>query len=182
MLVVLIQTGPVVDVDVERLRGAILSGTESLDVTPLQAEEIELIAWSGSRTHLENVRGQLRRVAAGEVEYLTIRAAGLPVAKGGIDYAKEPGAGTIWQVATHPLLQGLGLATRLIGELESRAVQRGVRRLRIGVDIDNQRARRLYEHLGYQCIGESEASWTAEAEDGSHFLHTAKLIEMLKEM
>jgi ribosomal protein S18 acetylase RimI-like enzyme len=78
--------------------------------------------------------------------------------------------------------EGLGLATRLIGELEARALQRGVRRMRIGVGIDNPRARRLYEHLGYAPIGESEASWTAEAEDGSPFLHTAKLIEMLKEM
>ena len=184
MIVVLITQSDwsVVDVDLNALRTAIVSGTESLDVTPLHAEEIELIAWSGSRTHLENVLGQLPRVATGAVEYLTVRAGGLPVAKGGIDFAKEPRAGTIWQVATHPLLRGLGLATRLIGELESCAIKRGVRRLRIGVGIDNHRARRLYEHLGYEPIGESEASWMADAEDGSQFLHTAKLIEMLKEM
>ncbi len=40
---------------------------------------------------------------------------GHPVSKGGIDFAKETDAGAIWQLATHPRLQGLGLATALIG-------------------------------------------------------------------
>ncbi len=48
----------------------------------------------------------------GHVVNLTLRADGQPVPKGGIDFAKEPGAGTIWQVATHGKLEGLGLATR----------------------------------------------------------------------
>lgn len=63
-----------------------------------------------------------------------------------------------------------------------RALRRGVRRLRLEVEIQNTRARRLYEHLGYGPIGESEVSWEAEAEDGSRFLHRTKLTEMLKEL
>jgi len=147
-----------VTVDIHLLRDSLGSGSARLEATPLLPEEIELIAWSGSRTHLENVLTQLERVTTGEVEYLTLRAEGVPVAKGGSDFAKEVGAAAIWQLATHPQLQGLGLATRLIGELESRAVRRGVRRLRIGVGVENVRARRLYEHLGYEVVGESEAS------------------------
>jgi ribosomal protein S18 acetylase RimI-like enzyme len=130
--------------------------------------------------HLENVLAQLQRVAAGEVDYLTLRAHGLAVAKGGIDFAKEPDAGVIWQLATHPQLQGLGLATRLIGELESTAVRRGVRRLRLGVDPQRP-ALRLYKHLGYETIGESEASWMVEAEDGSPFLYRTTCIELVKD-
>ena len=111
-----------------------------------------------------------------------MRVNGVPLAKGGIDFAKEARAGTIWQVATHPQLEGLGLATLLIEELEKRAVRRGVCRLRLAVEIENDRARRLYEHLGYRHIGNSEASWEAEAADGSRFQYAAKLTEMLKEL
>lgn len=177
-----VQTCSVVAVDVHVLRASIQSGNARLDITPLLPQEIEFIGWSGTRLHLDNVLAQLKRAPAGEVEYLMVRADGLPVAKGGIDFAKEPGAGVIWQLATHPQLQGLGLATRLIGELESRAVRRGVLRLRLGVETENLRALRLYEHLAYETIGESEASWVAEAEDGSPFLFTTTCIEMVKEM
>lgn len=86
----------------------------------------------------------------------------------------------MWQLATHPRLEGLGLATRLIHELEWRAVERGVRRLRLGVELDNKRARQLYEHLGYREIGQSEASWQAEAPDGSRYLYTTTVTEMEK--
>jgi ribosomal protein S18 acetylase RimI-like enzyme len=101
------------------------------------------------------------------------------VSLGGIDFVKEASAGTIYQLATHPRLEGLGLATRLIGELEACALRRGVRRFRLGVELDNARARRLYEHLGYRYMGESEASWEAEADDGSRFLYTTTLAEMV---
>lgn len=36
--------------------------------------------------------------------------------------------------------------------------------------------------LRLRSIGESEAEWEAEADDGSRFLHTAKLTEMSKEV
>jgi hypothetical protein len=115
------------------------------------------------------------------VDYLAVRAGGVLVAKGGIDFAAEAGAGTIWQLATHPRLEGLGLATRLIGELEACALRRGVHRLRLGVEVDNPRARQLYERLGYEPIGESETAWEADAEDGSRFLYRTRLTEMAKE-
>jgi ribosomal protein S18 acetylase RimI-like enzyme len=157
-----------VAVDYEALRTSVLNGTVNLDVTPLTGDQIEQVSWSGSRAHLENMVQQLRRVGSGEVEYLAVRAAeGFPVATGGIDFAKEPGAGTIWQVATHPRLEGLGLATRLMEELEARARRRGVRKVRLGVEIGNDRARRLYEHLGYEPIGESEASAARHSQPSS---------------
>jgi len=167
-------------VDYEALRSAIASGAAPVEVTPLQLADLGTISWSGSPSHLENVATQLQRVDSGEVVYLVVRADGHPVSKGGIDFAKEANAGTVWQLATHPRLEGLGLATRLIHELELRAVERGVRQFRLGVELDNVRARRLYEHLGYAEIGESEASWEAEAADGSRFLYCTTLTEMAK--
>ena len=163
------------------LREAIVVGTARLDVTPLDEAHLSDIAWSGTATHLENITGQLQRVNRGEVEYLALRAAGHAVCKGGIDFAKEPDSGTIWQLATHPQLEGIGLATRLIGEFEARAHQRGIRRLRLAVETDNARARRLYEHIGYHAMGKSEVSWEAESPDGSRFVYTTTVIEMYKD-
>ena len=166
--------------DCDELRRRIVSGAAHIEVRELTPDLLESIAWSGTRSHLKNVAQQLERVPTGEVEYLAVFVDGVPVSKGGIDFAKEPGAGTIWQVATHPRLEGLGLATTLIRELEERAVQQGVTSLRLGVEPDNERARRLYEHLRYRTIGESEASWEAERSDGSLYLFRTRIIEMSK--
>ena len=80
---------------------AIVSGAARSELTALDPARIEDVAWSGGRPHLENIATQLQRVATGEVEYLVVRADGHAVSKGGIDVAKEPGTGTIWQVTTH---------------------------------------------------------------------------------
>lgn len=167
-------------IDYSEVRRAIVEGDATIEVAPLDAGAIDSIAWSGSPTHLEDVARQLRRVDVGEVVYLVLLADGLPVSKGGVDLAKEDGAGTIWQLATHPELEGLGLATRLIAELERRALERGVRRLRLAVELDAMRVRELYERLGYRCIGTSDASWTAEADDGTRYLYSTTLTEMEK--
>ena len=168
------------EMDLDWLREAVVRGDASLTVAPLQAGEMDDIAWSGTRGHLENVARQLRRVASGQVEYLAVRADGRVVSKGGIDFEAEPGAGTIFQLATHPRLQGIGLATRLIHELQARALGRGVNRLRLAVEVDDHRVRRLYEHLGYRSIGETDASWEAEAADGSRYVYATRLTEMEK--
>ncbi len=166
--------------DFGSLRQAIRVGLAAFDVIDLQPGEVERIEWSGSRAHLENVAGQLERARAGEVDYLCLLADGNEVSKGGVDFAVEAGAGTIWQLATHPRLEGLGLATRLIQALEERVVRRGLRLVRLSVEVDNRRARRLYEHLGFLPVGESEASWEAETEDGTRYIHTAHLVQMAK--
>ena len=54
--------------------------------------------------------------------------------------------------------------------------------MRLGVETENVRALRLYRHLGYEAIGESEASWVAEAEDGSPFVYRTTCIEMVKDV
>ena len=166
--------------DYEELRQRIASGVARIEVLALTSDYLASIAWSGSRTHLENVAHQLERVPTDEVEYLAVFADGHPVSKGGIDFAKKADAGTIWQLATHPRLEGLGLATTLVHELEARAAVRGITNLRLGVEPENERARRLYECLGYRTIGESQASWEAERSDGSRFTYTARIVEMSK--
>ena len=164
------------------LRAAIAADPGAGDVVELTAGELGLIAWSGTRAHVENVAQQLIRAEAGEVDYRAIRVEGQLVTKGAIDYEEHPGAGAIFQVATRPDLEGLGLATRLIGALEACAVHRGLHVVQLGVEPDNERARRLYESLGYRAVGTSQASWEQELVDGTRRLYTTTLIEMTKEI
>jgi hypothetical protein len=102
------------------------------------------------------------------VEYLAAcPPSGLPVALGGIDYAKTPGAGTIWQLAVHAALQSCGIGTILIQAAEQRIRARGLHRAELGVEDGNPRARALYERLGYRACGREPYSWDQAAPDGT---------------
>src|SRR3954452_9593435 len=114
------------------------AGAEALQVDNLVPADLPHIAWSGNPSHLRNVEGQLARVARGEVEYLAVRSpSGVPVAKGGIDYQQHEDACTMFQLATLPSLQGLGVARRLIGVAEDRIRERGLFISMLGVEDDN---------------------------------------------
>lgn len=68
-------------------------GVDSLVVDDLTADDLPDIAWSGGVTHVESVAEKLSRVAAGEIEYLAVRAPnGQPIAKACVDYGEHPGA------------------------------------------------------------------------------------------
>lgn len=88
--------------DVFAIRAVIEShGITMLAVDDLAIADLPFIRWAGSPSHLRSVAKQLARAPAGEVEYLAVRApTGRPIAKGGVDYAVEEGAGMIWQLAS----------------------------------------------------------------------------------
>jgi ribosomal protein S18 acetylase RimI-like enzyme len=69
----------------------------------------------------------------------------------------------LYSLATTPLAQGKGVGSALIEASEDAARARGCRALRLEVRKDNAVAVRLYERLGYVCIGE----YTAYYADGS---------------
>ena len=139
-----------------------------LTVRDLTAEDLPSCAWSGSATHLASVAKALERVRLGEVDYLAVcPPSGLPVAIGGIDYAKTPGAGTLWQLAVHGALQSCGIGTILIRAAEQRIRARGLHRAELGVEECNPRARALYERLGYVAYGRELQSWDEESPDGT---------------
>jgi GNAT superfamily N-acetyltransferase len=158
-------------------------GVESLAVDDLTHTDLDKISWSGGPLHPKYVEEALNRVPGGEVEYLAVRApSGWPVAIGGIDYAAEEGAGTLWQLATHPRLRGLGLGTRLITEAEKRIQDRGLEWARLSVEDDNGRARALYERLGYEKYGDGQESWNQVDETGNVYTHHADVALMNKRL
>ena len=142
-------------------------GVAALSVDDLQQEDIPQLKWSGSPLHIESVRDALTRVASGSVEYLVVRApCGRPIAKGGIEHADPHGPGKLWQLATHPELQSLGIGTHLMAELEDRVRSRGHSVAWLGVELENVRARALYERLGYELFAEEMDGWETEDATG----------------
>jgi ribosomal protein S18 acetylase RimI-like enzyme len=156
-------------------------GVGALPINDLLHGDLDKIAWSGDPRHPVMVGRQLDRVGGGDVDYLAVRAPnGWPVGKLGIDFAKYPDAGWLWQFATHPGLQGLGIGSHLMAGAERRIIGRGRRLARIGVEDANVGARALYERLGYVALGPDTDSWERVGADGTSTLHHAEFTLMGK--
>jgi ribosomal protein S18 acetylase RimI-like enzyme len=158
-------------------------GVEWLRVDDLTQDDLASLGWSGTSLHLISVGQALDQVAAGEAEYLVVRAPdGYPIAKVGIDYAANPGAGTLWQMATVHELRSLGIGTHLISVAESRIRKRGLSVAQLDVEDNNPRARALYERLGYHEAGRRPASWDVEDADGNVSLYETELAMLRKSL
>jgi ribosomal protein S18 acetylase RimI-like enzyme len=154
-----------------------------LTIRDLTHADLPSCAWSGSPTHLVSVAAALDRAERGEVEYLCVcPPSGLPVALGGIDYARSAGAGTLWQLAVHGALQSLGIGTLLIGAAEQRIRSRGIGRAELAVEETNPRARVLYERLGYVEFDREAQGWTDQTEDGHWVQYETVCALMRKEL
>ena len=168
----------------EGLRQMILAdGARQLAVGDLTADELAGLDWSGNPAHLRSVAAALQRAARGLEDYLVVRApGGQPVAKMRVDYASEADTGVFSQLVTIGPLQGLGIATMLIGAGEQRVRARGRAFAALGVEDNNPRARRLYERLGYQASGRQHASWEYEDDDGVLRLYETTLTILRKRL
>ena len=158
-------------------------GVAALAVDDLRHDDLALLGWSGSPLHIESIATALTRVPSGEVEYLVVRAPdGVPIAKGGIEYAGLHGPGKLWQLATHPELRGLGLGTHLVGALEARVHARGIESAWLGVELNNPRARALYERLGYEPFAEEADGWETEDANGRRFWKETRMTLMRRSL
>lgn len=105
---------------------------------------------------------------------------GLPVSIGGIDYAKEPHAGNLWQLSTHGELRSMGLGSRLMGVAEQRVRARGLSDVVLGVEEANVRARSLYDRLGYVAYGREQDYWYEADDEGIPRRRRAQITLMRK--
>lgn len=139
-----------------------------LTIRDLAPEDLPSCVWAGSAIDMASIGRALERAARGEVDYLAVcPPSGLPVALGGVDYARRPGAGTLWQLMVLGALQSCGIGTILIRAAEQRIRARGLHRAELAVEDINPRARALYERLGYVAYGREPQSWNEPAPDGS---------------
>lgn len=154
-----------------------------LVIRDLTAEDLPSCGWLGSASYLASVARALERAQQGDAEYLAVcPPSDLPVALGGVDYAKSPGAGWLQQLGVHAALQSCGIGTLLIQAAEQRVRARGLRRTELKVEERNSRARALYERLGYVSFGREPAAWDVDAADGSLTRYETVCTLMRKEL
>jgi ribosomal protein S18 acetylase RimI-like enzyme len=151
-----------------------------LTVRDLAKRDLASCAWAGLGSSLIT---ELERAGRGDADYLVVcPPSGLPVALGGVDYAVNRRAGTLYQLTVHGALQSCGIGTILIGAAEERIRRRGLRRAELAVEEKNPRARALYERLGYAAYASKPEAWLDEAPDGSRFRYETVCTLMRKHL
>ncbi|MGW7684733.1 GNAT family N-acetyltransferase [Kribbella sp. NPDC054772] len=154
-----------------------------LTVRDLTEADLPACGWYGTATGLRAVADAIERARRGEVDYLAVcPPSGLPVAVGGIDYSKPPGAATIWQLSVQEELRSCGIGSVLIAALERRARDRGLGWVELGVDDNRSRPRALYERLGYVVSGSEIGSWDEETPDGSTTRYETQITLLRKQL
>lgn len=156
-----------------------------LTVRDLTVEDLELYSdsWGWSATHVAGTVETLERARRGEVDFLAVcPPSDVPIATGGADYTKPPGAATLWQLSVDGALRSCGIGTILIEALEQRIRAHGLHRAELGVDENESRPRALYERLGYVVYGTEPGGWDEEAPDGTVSRYETTIITMRKEL
>jgi GNAT superfamily N-acetyltransferase len=92
-----------------------------LTIRDLTAEDLPSCAWLGSASYLASVARALERARRGETDYLAVcPPSGLPVALGGVDCTRTPGAGRLQHLEVRAALRSCGIGTLLIQAAEQR--------------------------------------------------------------
>jgi ribosomal protein S18 acetylase RimI-like enzyme len=137
-----------------------LTLTIEVVIRECRADDLQLLEWFGlfsAPPHRQAIAEVYRRHMVGETVFLVAEANRLPVGQVWIDLTtkRRNSIGVISALRVIPVLQGLGIGTRLIRAAEHLMEARGLTASEIGVEKDNPRAQRLYERLGYRIVGDN---------------------------
>ncbi len=133
--------------------------------------DLPSLEWFGSFSHHREIFAEAyARHRAGQNLMLVADARGFPVGQAWVDLEKrkDESVGVLWAVRVLPFLQNLGIGGLLILTAERRLRERGFRAAELGVEKENDGARRLYERLGYQLVGELCEEYGYTTPDGTH--------------
>jgi len=122
----------------------------------------------------------LDRQAGGEILVAVAELDGVAVRRIAIDYTRhaDRGAAHVWSAHVDAGHRSRGIGSALISHVEAAAEARGLETVEISVGKENDRARALYERLGYRCYGEDVAAWSY-VEDG-RTVHQAEPVWLLR--
>lgn len=141
------RAAPEVEVRIRPLTEADSAGVAALSTTPTAV-------WGTLQTPSSNDQHYRRRflkTTPGNL-VLVIEVAGQVAGLGGLHPTGIPGVASLG-MTLHPDWQGCGLGRRLIDHQIRSAIERGARRLELGVWVDNTRAIALYERVGFVSEG-----------------------------
>jgi [ribosomal protein S18]-alanine N-acetyltransferase len=112
--------------------------------------ELENLLFSDDAWSEETYRGELAD-PGGTRHYVVAEEAGVLAGWAGL--AAAGGQGDVLTIGVRPELQGRGLGAALLTELLDEASGRGCGQVFLDVRADNDRARRLYERMGFTAVG-----------------------------
>lgn len=156
--------------------GVLARQTASLEVTVrwCTARDLPDLEWFGLFHHHRAIfLDAFARHERGENLMLVADLNGFPVGQAWIDLLKRraENAGYIWAVRVLPPLQNAGIGSLLMQTAEQVLRDRGYEQAEVGVETENAGARRLYERLGYRCVGELSETYGYTTPEGAEVHH-----------
>jgi ribosomal protein S18 acetylase RimI-like enzyme len=138
--------------------------TVSLKITfrPCHQEDLPKLEWFGMFTdYRETSLEAFERQENGEVVMLVAEVNHFPIGQLWIDLTKqyENSIGVLWVFRVLPPFQGIGIGSCLLATAERILKGKDFTTAEIGVEKDNLSAKRLYERLGYQVVGDNVEEW-----------------------
>lgn len=121
-----------------------------------RADDLPALEWMGLfTTQREIIAGAFAAQQAGEGAMLLALTGGFPVGQAWLDFDRRGNAACprIWAVRVFPPMQRAGIGARLMAEAETLAAARGAEAVELGIEGDNEDARRFYRRLGYRPVG-----------------------------
>lgn len=121
-------------------------------------DDLPALEWMGLHTtQREIIRSVFEAQRRGDALMLLAISGGFPVGQVWLDFARAGGRGRplLWAMRVFPPLQGRGIGAQLMRRAEALAEGLGAEEIQLGVEWDNDGARRFYERLGYRPAGAS---------------------------
>jgi ribosomal protein S18 acetylase RimI-like enzyme len=143
-----------------------IAESDRVSIHPLAEEMVGLLA-RATPTWASAVPAWLQSIEAGRSTVLVAFRGDVPVGVAQLLHDEIPEVCNVGVLEAH---RGQGIGTALMREAEHLALPAG--RLRLGVDMENPEARRLYERLGFRELGE-QVTTTYEYVDADGVRRTA---------
>ncbi len=131
-------------------------------------EDLSKLEWYGQYTHFRNVfRRTYREQQQGRRVILVADSNNFPIGhifillkSARYTESEDDPRAYFYSLRVMEMFRGHGIGSRLVEEAEAIVRERGATWAMIAVAKHNHRARRLYERLGYQVVGDDDGQWS----------------------
>jgi ribosomal protein S18 acetylase RimI-like enzyme len=162
-----------------------------LTLRDLSPADERMLEWHGGPDLRSFYQRQTQAHQSGEIHVLI--AAGeheghsdFPIGQAAIHWQGKPTHPQIPDIQSlrvHPHYRGAGIGSRLVRACEEYSRLKGHERISLSVALDNSRARRLYERLGYAVVGPNYCDvWFYTDAKGQNVRVEETVLDMIKEL
>ena len=155
-------------------------------VRAAQAADLPHLEWHGGADLRSFYHAAWQGHQSGEMTFLVADLGGFPIGQVVILWdgkLSHPHFPDLQSLRVHPAFRGLGIGSRLIEAAEKVCAERGFARIGLSVGVDNPRARKLYEKLGYQSqemIYDEE--WSYIDQNGREIHVVERVLDLAKDL